>query len=246
MKKTLNFGHRGFKSRYPENTMISFEKALAVGVDGLEFDVHLSKDGVPVIIHDETLERTCNKSGFVKDLTLAELKTVNAGANFKGTDASKSFNEKIPTLEEYFDLVKTKNIISNIELKTGVFEYTGIEEKVYELIKKYSLQDRCIISSFNHESILRFKKIAPQIKCGFLVDSWQIAPASYLKQHKIECYHPSAYLLTRPFVDELHSNNIEVNAWFGTIQFDYAQVIKTGLDGIITDFPDKVESLLGR
>ncbi len=243
MKKTLNFGHRGFRSQYPENTMLSFEKAVQIGVDGLEFDVHLSKDGIPVIIHDETLDRTCDKNGLVKELSLSELKAVNAGAKFKDKN-SKTFNEKIPTLEEYFDFIKTKDVISNIELKTGVFEYPGIEEKVYSLIREYNLQEKCIISSFNHESVLRFKKLAPQIRCGFLVDSWQIAPASYLKQHNIECYHPPAYSVTKHLVNKLHSENIQVNTWFGSIQINYARVIKTEVDIIITDYPDKIASLL--
>ncbi|AIN94042.1 glycerophosphodiester phosphodiesterase [Treponema putidum] len=241
MFKTLNFAHRGFRSKYPENTMLAFSKAADSGVDGIEFDVHLSSDGVPIIIHDEALDRTCNASGLVKDFSFAELKKINAAANFK---SSKPLDEKIPCLEEYFDFIKDKDIISNIELKTGVFEYPGIEETVYALLKKYNLQDKCIISSFNHESVLRMKKIDSSLVCGFLVDSWDLHPADYLKKYGIECYHPPAYRLTKEFVDELHNEGIRVNAWFGSIQTDYSQVLRTGLDSIITDYPDKIAALL--
>ena len=241
MFKTLNFAHRGFRSKYPENTMLAFSKAVDLGVDGIEFDVHLSSDSVLVIIHDEALDRTCNASGLVKDFSFADLKKINAAANFK---SSKPLDEKIPCLEEYFDFIKNKDIISNIELKTGVFEYPGIEEMVYVLLKKYNLQDKCIISSFNHESVLRMKKIDSSLVCGFLVDSWDLHPADYLKKYGIECYHPPAYRLTKEFVDALHAESIKVNAWFGSIQTDYSKILSTGLDSIITDYPDKIAALL--
>lgn len=247
MNRTLNFAHRGFRSRYPENTMLAFSKAADLGVDGIEFDVHLSSDGVPVIIHDETLDRTSSASGLVKDFSFDELKKINAAAKFKSAEALNGtvpLNEKIPSLEDYFDFIKNKDIISNIELKTGVFEYPGIEEKVYALLKKYNLQDKCIISSFNHESILRMKKINSSLVCGFLVDSWDLHPAAYLKKYGVECYHPPAYRLTKEFVDELHNEGFKVNAWFGSIQTDYSQVLITGLDSIITDYPDKIADLL--
>ncbi len=248
MFKTLNFAHRGFRSKFPENTMTAFEKAVNAGAHGIEFDVHLSSDGIPVIIHDETLDRTCNAYGFIKDFSFAELGKINAAAkfppeNFKESAANCS-NEKIPSLEEYFDFIKKTDIISNIELKTGVFEYAGIEEKVYALLKKYGLKEKCIISSFNHESILRMKKIDSSLVCGFLVDSWEINPAENLTKNGIECYHPCAYRLTKNFVDYMHDNKIKVNAWFGSVQTDYSAVLNTGLDAIITDYPDKIASLL--
>ena len=126
---TKNFAHRGFSGKYPENTMLAFEKAIEAGADGIENDVHLTKDGVPVIIHDELVDRTTNGKGYVKDYTYEELSKL---------DASYIFPEygvlHIPTLREYMELVKDKDIITNIELKTGVFEYPGIEEKVYAIL----------------------------------------------------------------------------------------------------------------
>lgn len=241
MFKTLNFAHRGFRSKYPENTMLAFSKAAELMVDGIEFDVHLSSDGVPVIIHDESLDRTCNISGLVKNFSFNELKKINAAANFIDDNP---LNEPIPSLEEYFDFIKDKDIISNIELKTGVFEYPGIEQAVYSLLEKYKLKEKCIISSFNHESILRMKKIDEALLCGFLVDSWDLKPAEYLKRNGVECYHPPAYRLTKDFVDELHDSGIRINAWFGSVQIDYRDVLKTGLDAIITDYPDIIASLL--
>ncbi len=238
-KATLNFAHRGFRSRYPENTMLAFEKAVELGVDGIEFDVHLSKDGVPVIIHDERLDRTADISGLVKDFNLSDLQKINVAKNF-------NINEKLPSLEDYFSYIKNKDIISNIELKNSVFAYAGIEQAVYKLIKKYKLEEKCIISSFNHHSIVKMKEIAPELKYGFLTDSWLLNPLKYLKEYKIKCYHPSAYILTKEFVDSFHAEDIEVVTWFNSLQIpiDYASVIKSGVDVIISDDPDKVADLL--
>ena len=159
----LNIAHRGFRSRYPENTLLAFRKAVEAGCHGIEFDVHLSQDGEAVIIHDETLERTTDGTGLVAEKSLRELKTLNAA---KPHPETAEF-EAIPTLREYFDYISTQpEIISNIELKTGVFVYDGIEEIVYRMMKEYDLVDRCIVSSFNHESILRMKKIDSAVPCG--------------------------------------------------------------------------------
>ena len=237
----LNIAHRGFRSRYPENTMLAFRKAVEAGCHGIEFDVHLSKDGEAVIIHDETLDRTTDGTGLVAEKSLRELKALNAAKPHPETAAF----EAIPTLHEYFDYISTQpGIISNIELKTGVFVYEGIEAIVYRMMKEYGLIDRCIVSSFNHESVLRMKKIDSTVPCGLLVDSWQIHPEKYVRELGIECYHPSAYCVTAPLVDVLHASGIRVNPWFGSIQCDYRTLIDMGVDSLITDYPDKIHSLL--
>ncbi|HBT18687.1 MAG TPA: glycerophosphodiester phosphodiesterase [Clostridiaceae bacterium] len=235
-----NIAHRGFKSQYPENTMIAFEKAIETKCHGIEFDVHLSKDGEVVIIHDETLEGTTNGTGRVMDYTLQELKEL---------DASHKFHEKvgvqrIPTLREYFELVKDLDFLSNVELKTGVYEYPGLEEKVYALIQEFSLEDKVLISSFNHESLLRMKKIAKEIPCGMLFDTWTIHPEEYVKKQGMECYHPVAYSLRKDVVDALKKEGIKVHAWLGKHPVDYEKVIAMGIDGIITDYPDVISKIL--
>ena len=235
-----NYAHRGFKSKYPENTLIAFQKAIEANCHGIEFDVHLTKDDELVIIHDETLEGTTNGKGRVKDHTLAELKTL---------DASNKFYElvglqEIPTLREYFDLVRESNLISNIELKTGVYDYPGIEKKVYDLIKEFKIEDKVIISSFNHESIMRMKKIDSGIRCGALFDTWTIHPEKYVKQLNVECYHPVAYSIRQSIVDDLKKEGITVNVWVGKEPVDFKALIEMGIDGIITDYPDVIDDIL--
>jgi len=164
------FAHRGFSGKYPENTMLAFEKAVEIGVDGIEMDVHLTKDNELVIIHDEDIRRTCNGEGLVKDMTLEELKKFDASATYTGVYGINP----IPTLREYFELVKDTEIITNIELKTGIFEYPTIEKRVIDMIYEYGLQDKIILSSFNHFTVKRCEEHAPEIKRGFLSESWLI------------------------------------------------------------------------
>ena len=150
-----NFAHRGFSGKYPENTMLAFKKAIESGVDGIELDVQLTKDGEVVIIHDETIDRTTDGKGLVSSYTYEELSKFDASFIYRN---QIEFN-KIPTLREYFELIKNKKIITNIELKTGVFEYAGIEEKVWNLIQEYEMEEKVIISSLILERKIKQKHI---------------------------------------------------------------------------------------
>jgi len=231
---SMNVAHRGFSGKYPENTMLAFQKAIEAGVDGIEFDVHLSKDGQLVIIHDELLDRTTDGTGLVMDYTLEELRRLDASAEFKGVYGKN----QIPTLEEYFEMIRGKKLLTNIELKTGVIWYPGIEEKVLEVIDRFGRREDVIISSFNHFSILRMKELAPDLVCGFLEESRIIAPAEYCARHKVECWHPLCYDMTEDVVRELKSAGIKINAWTVNRREDMEDMLKKGIDGVITNFPD--------
>ncbi|EEB35243.1 glycerophosphodiester phosphodiesterase family protein [Anaerococcus hydrogenalis DSM 7454] len=235
----LNFAHRGFKSKYPENTMLAFKKAYEAKADGIELDVHLSKDGKLVIIHDENLLRTCGVDGLVKDFSLKELKKLNAAVGYEG------LNEEIPTLREYFDFVKDTNLITNIEIKNGVIQYEGIEEKLYQMIKEYDLFDKVIISSFNHESVLRMKEIDKNLKYAFLEESVLVNPIKYLKENGISCFHPLINTIDENLLEEFSKEGIEVNAWLSSkLSYNLKDCLDMDLDGIISDFPDEVGELL--
>lgn len=126
MKKILNVAHRGLSGLYPENTMIAFRKAIEADCDGIEMDVHLTRDGVPVVIHDEEVDRTTNGSGYVKDFTYEQLCNLDAGIKF--SDEFKG--EKIPTLKEFFDFMKDNDKLINIELKNSIIHYEGLEKGI--------------------------------------------------------------------------------------------------------------------
>lgn len=235
----LNIAHRGFKGKYPENTMLAFEKAIEAGADGIEFDLHLSKDGELVIIHDESLERTTDGKSLVCEKTLEELQKLNASKLYPGCEI-----QRIPTLREYFEFAKDKQIIPNIELKNSIIDYESIEEKTYGLIKEYDLSEKIIISSFNHESLIRFKNIGPNIKCGVLESSRLYKPWEYVKNLGMEYYHPMNFVVSNEVIRKCRENNIGLNIWFGQPEFDYSLYVTDGITSLITDYPDRVKEII--
>ncbi|HCM11964.1 MAG TPA: glycerophosphodiester phosphodiesterase, partial [Lachnospiraceae bacterium] len=148
--------HRGYSGQYPENTMLAYEKAVEAGCDELEIDVQMTRDGVLVILHDETVERTTDGKGFIKDLNYQELRKFNVNARFGD---QYGFNP-IPSFEEYLDWVRKRNVTTNIELKNRKYYYEGLEERTLELVQDYGLEDRVMFSSFNHVSLLKCKQLA--------------------------------------------------------------------------------------
>lgn len=234
----LNIAHRGFKSKYPENTKIAFEEAIKIGADGMEFDVHLTKDKEVVIIHDERLDRTSDGKGLIMDHTLAELKKLSMSNLYEDLE-----RQEIMTLEEYFDLVKGLEFVSNIELKNSIYPYEGIEDRVNSIVKDYNMEENVIVSSFDHDSVMKFKSINKNIKCGLLVDCNLYKPWDYMKNLGIEYYHPSAYLVNEEIVSKLRDENILVNVWFGSEPHSFERIINLGVNGIITDYPDEINKL---
>lgn len=235
-----NFAHRGFSGKYPENTMLAFRKAVEAGADGIELDVQLTKDGEIVIIHDETINRTTNGKGAVSDYTYEELSKFDASYIYRG---EAGFN-KIPTLREYFQMIKDTDLITNIELKTGVNEYLGIEEKVWKLIKEFKLQDKVIISSFNHFSVLRMRELAPNLKYGLLNETWMIDAGKYTHDLGIHCYHPIQWNLTPEVIKEIKQYGVEINTWTVNTEDRIRYMIENGIDIIIGNFPDLTKKIL--
>lgn len=235
---SLNFAHRGFSGKYPENTMLAFEKAVEAGADGIELDVHLSKDGTPVIIHDETVNRTTNGTGRVCDLTALELAQLDAYAGFQGQYPPCP----VPTLEQYCQWMQTNTIITNIELKTNIFEYAGLEEKVWELVVRYGLTQRILFSSFNHYSVQRMKGIAPSAPCGLLTESWLINPHTYVKALGMDTYHPIHGNVNQQLMTELAG--VGVYTFTVNEPATVKRLAKLGVAGIIGNFPDMTAAVL--
>ena len=239
---TKNFAHRGFSGKYPENTMLAFRKAVEVGVDGIELDVHLSADGVPVIIHDETVDRTCAARGRVGRLTLEQLRALDASYLWRGRVGPCP----IPTLEEYCELAASLPLVTNMELKTNICEYPGIEGKVLELIRAYGLEERVIISSFNHFSVLRMRQLAPELKYGLLSESWLVGAGRYVHDLGIPCYHPIYGNLTEEHVADLKAYGLEINTFTVNTEEDVERLAALGVDGVIGNYPDMAKAALGR
>lgn len=221
-------GHRGAPAYEPENTLGSFKKAIELGVDQIELDVHFSKEGELMVIHDEKLDRTTNGKGFVKDFTLTELKRLDAG---KG--------EEIPTLQEVIDLVKDKGIFLQVELKE-----LNMGKYVLDLIQKNNFEERVMIISFLHEELRKIKELNPRVKTGILIGQGSIDPLKRLREIKADAASMRHTLVSKRLVEQLHQNNIELTVWVVNEPKDVRRMVGLGVDIIGTDKPDLVISEL--
>lgn len=227
--------HRGWSGRYPENTMLAFEKAAEIKADGMELDVHLSKDREVMIIHDEALVRTTGQDGVVSDYTRAELERISAGR----TKNDEYGFTPIPSLEEYLTFLKKTDLMTNIELKTAPMYYPGIEEKTIELIRRFSLEDRIIFSSFNWLSVIKMKRLCPEIPAGLLISSPSIKNIGYeIHDLGLQAYHPDYALLSDESVRECHENGTEINVWTVNDEEKMNKCRDWNIDGLITNNPD--------
>lgn len=234
------YAHRGFSGKYPENTILAFKKCLDMDIYGIELDVHKTKDGKIVVIHDETVDRTFNGHGFVKDLTLRKLKTLNS--SFEGYQNNKEC--KIPTLEEVLILISSTNLILNIELKTDKVNYTNIEKDVLKLILKYNMKNRVLISSFNSNSLKNFHKLAPSIKTALLCYLPINNVVEFAKSLGNSYLHPPLILVNESLVELCHKNLLGVNVYTVNEEEDMIHCLDLNVDGIFTNYPDVALKLL--
>ena len=230
---SLIYGHRGASGYAPENTLEAFKLAMDMGADGFELDVHMSADGQLVVIHDETVDRTTGGTGFVKDLTLAQLKALDACNHmdvYRGA--------KIPTLGEVFDLIRNTRHIVNVEIKTDECFYPQIEEKCLALAKEKGVEDRVIYSSFNHHTLIRMRELKPDVKLGMLFGDIMVAPWEYARQLSVDYLHPMKMNIYVPgFAEATYASGYGINMW--TINDE--ETMKKCLEhdaGIITNYPD--------
>lgn len=238
---TINYAHRGASMYYPENTMLAFEKALELGATGIETDVQMTEDGVLILIHDELVNRTTNGRDFIKNYTYKEIRELDAGSWFR-----KDFKSlKIPSLDELMDLLMDKNIKLNIELKSNVILYEGIEEKVIERIYKYNMQNKVIISSFNHYALKKCKEISPEIKIGLLYVAGLYEPEKYAKRLGAEALHPYFYAVNNAeIIKNIKKSGLMLNPYTVDAESYMKFFLHEGVDGIITNYPDKLNKIL--
>lgn len=236
----INFAHRGASKYFPENTILSLKEGIKTGADGLEIDVHKTKDNKLVVIHDEDIERTFKGKGLVKDFTLEELKEFKC----RNKNFEDNLECRIPTLEEVLDLVKASNIILNIELKTDEIHYNGIEKDVIELVNKYELKDRIILSSFNHESIKICREIDSSFKTGLLYYKPIENVIEYAKSYGTYSIHPDIRLVSEDLIKEAKENSIKVNIYTVNSPIHMRMLIKAGASGLFTDYPDLLKEII--
>ena len=236
MPKTEVWAHRGasgWDRQYaPENTMPAFQKAVEMGADGIELDVQLTRDGEIVICHDERIDRTSRGQGWVKDFTLAELKKIDFGK----PHVEYGFVE-IPTLQEFLEFAKPTNLKVNIELKTGVLYYDGLEEKTFRMVEEFGMNGRAIYSSFNHYSLQKLKTLCPNAKIGLLIGADTVRLPEDAESLGACAVHPPEGIVTKEYVENCHAHGIKVHAWTVDNPVRMRQMVGMGVDAFITDCP---------
>lgn len=240
MAHTLNIAHRGANSLAPENTLAAFRKAVELGSDGFELDVQFSKDGKLVVIHDEKVDRTTNGKGLVKDLTLAELKELDAGSWF----GPEFLKEKIPTLDEVLGEFHGADLHINIEIKSGIVLYPGIEKAVLAQVKERRREDSVLISSFNHYSLADCHKLNPEVRIGILYVAGLYEPWNYARA--LGCYsvHPLFYGIQAEIIQGCKKEGLAIYAWTVNDPPYMAALARGGVDAIITDRPQDLKTVL--
>lgn len=235
---TKIFAHRGSKGTHPENTLASFREAVRVGSDGIELDVHLTKDGHLVVIHDETVDRTTNGTGEIRTLTLAEIKAMDAGSWFH----NKYAGEKIPTLEEVLLLLTELGFNGqlNIELKTDVIQYKGLVEKCLALQSAKDWPFAIVYSSFNPYTLVELKEANPSQEIGLLFESKEWADKGDAMLEK-ESYHPDLKLLD--WAIEWNRNQLPLRVWTVNEDTDINRCFELQIEAIFTDYPEKALQL---
>ena len=240
MYKTKIWAHRGASGYAPENTLEAFKLAIDEKADGIELDVQFTKDKELVVIHDETIDRTSNGKGYVKDYTLEELKKFNFNYG------NEKYEEvKIPTLKEVYELLKPTNLIINVELKTGIIFYEGIEEKVLKLAEEMKMEDRIIYSSFNHYTIKKIKELNNSVATGLLYcDGW-IGILEYAKKLGVTALHPCGYNLQyENLIEECKKENMLLHVWTVNEEKDMKLLYENEIDSIITNYPDVARKII--
>lgn len=247
--KIAIIAHRGASGSAPENTIAAIQLALKMEADMIEIDVHLSKDGIPVIIHDETLNRTTNGKGEVKNFNVEDLKKLDAGKWF----SDKYIGEKIPTLEEVITLIKGKCILL-IEIKHGSSIYPNIEKTVLEIIHDKKAEKECIIQSFECEVLDNLRKLNCPVEIQKLVtgnvpflplhiDS-KLKFGSIYQYQKVSAINPNFKFVNTNAVNKIHASGKKIFTWTVNEEQEMKRMIEYGVDGIITNFPEKLKAIL--
>lgn len=241
--RPLIFAHRGACKYAPENTIPAFEKAIAMGAYGVEIDVRLTRDKVPVVIHSDELEEHTTTYGFVHSTSLRALKTIDIGSHFD----SSFHTERVPTLAEALEVLVKSDVVINIEIKSQPHWHFGLEERVVKLVQDMKIGERVIFTTFNPLILMKLRYLDSSIQRGLLV-----APRSLLFLHTrffgkfagIEALNPAERIVTPELVTLAHNRNWKVFPWTVNRRSSIEEMIKMGVDGIITDDPLLVHDVI--
>ena len=235
-REFMNIAHRGASAYAPENTFAAFDKALELGASHVEFDLHFSRDGHIVVIHDETLERTTNGTGLVAETDLSDLRLLDAGSWF-----SPEFEgEPVPTFGGMLERYKGR-FHFHVEIKADV---RGLSRRAADMVRGYGVTDNATITSFQLASLEELVGYAPELPTGWLVFNVDDATVDQAKRLGLKLLCPHSSALTPELVDSLHRNGLEVRAWGAADENLMRRAVDAGVDGLTVNFPDKLSEYL--
>lgn len=246
--------HRGGAALAPENTLASFRKGLEFHPDFLEMDIHLTKDGIPVVIHDSRIDRTTDGTGRVADYTLAELQKFNAAAKFAGGPYER---QAIPSLAQVLDLAKDTGVRLELEVKATAdgLRYPAIEQKIVDALTARDMLHRVRIMAFELDTIVRAKKIAPHVQTVALLSLAFLGTLETYDADKaldyLQVFQPNGIgvwkdLTSQVLVDAAHKRNIMVGVWTVDAEDEMRKFADMGVDSITSNKPDLAERVLRR
>jgi glycerophosphoryl diester phosphodiesterase len=252
----LVMAHRGGRGLWPENTLYAFQRAWDLGVDVLEMDLHSTSDGALVIMHDDTVDRTTDGAGPIHEYTLDELKELDAGYQWTADDGAtfpyRGQGITVPALEDVFEALPDARM--NIEIKQA---QPSIVAPLCELVRAYGLTERVLVASFDQETIRAFRQACPEVASTAGEDEVRVlyvlsrawlariysAPA---EAAQVPEYSGDLHVVTPRFLRAAHGRGMEVHVWTVNEPDDLQRMLDLGVDGIITDYPDRLLELLGR
>ncbi len=242
--------HRGASGWAPETTLAAYREALHLKADFLEADVQMSRDGEIIAIHDETVDRTTNGKGPVRQMTLAELKRLDAGSWFNKMYPDRSrpdyAGQKIPTLQEIMDLAKESPAGLYLETKNPELYLPHLESTVINIIRRNGFEKRVVIQSFSPRSVETVRALNPGIPTALLVDALENDPVEATRKVHANELAIDHTLVTRDIVQRAHERGLTVAVWTVDEHEDLKRMIGFGVDTIITDYPDRLSGLLGK
>jgi len=236
--RPLLYGHRGSRGLSPENTIPSFKLGISYGVDGIELDIHLSKDKKLIVMHDETVDRTTDGHGKIQDMTYEQIMALDAGVKFgpqwKGT--------KVPLLSEVFDEFGS-SILYKVEIKHSSKVYPDIERILLDEIEKHSLKNRVQIISFDFDSLKNVRELDKGIEMGIIIEGrpgWFTEIAKNLNARWIQAFYGLVY---PEDIDIVHKNGLKIGVWTPNSEEDIKQYCSMGVDDITSDLPNLLVKL---
>jgi glycerophosphoryl diester phosphodiesterase len=231
----LVFAHRGASDSAPENTISAFQLARQIGAHGIELDTSLTRDGTPVVIHDLKVDKTTDGTGLVAELSLTDIKALDAGCKF----SPDFIGEQVPTLDEALEVIGP-DLQVNVELKSESWRSNGLEQAVLDVIRRQNAKERVIVSSFNPFALRRFRALAPGIPIGYLYSSEE---PFYLRERwlmiglKYEALHPHHSYIDAAYMASAKRHGYYVNTWTVDDPVRMMELAALGVDVIITNKP---------